>query len=85
MWLVPQSFMKMGQLREGIPAFKLFHLAGLADSGGAGRRLIAQGGAHINNHRIDNFDQVITDGDIENGELLLRAGKKRFYKFIITE
>jgi tyrosyl-tRNA synthetase len=82
---VPQSYLKVEQLRDGIPAFKLFHLSGLADSGGAGRRLIAQGGALINNHRVDNFDQLITDGDVENGELLLRAGKKRFYKFIITE
>lgn len=82
---VPQSFIKMEQLREGIPAFKIFLLSGLADSGGAGRRLISQGGAYINNHRIDNFDQLITDGAIENGVLLLRAGKKRFYKFVIVE
>lgn len=82
---VPQSLMKADQLREGIPAFKLFHLSGLADSGGAARRLITQGGASINNQRIDNFDQLITGDAMENGELLLRAGKKRFYKFIITE
>jgi tyrosyl-tRNA synthetase len=82
---VPQSFLKIVQLREGIPAFKLFHMSGLADSGGAGRRLITQGGASINEHRIDNFDQLITESHIENGELLLRAGKKRFYKFIITD
>ncbi|MFH0725614.1 MAG: tyrosine--tRNA ligase [Pseudomonadota bacterium] len=82
---VPQSFLKIEQLREGIAAFKLFHMSGRADSGGAGRRLIAQGGASINDHRIDNFDQLITESNIENGELLLRAGKKRFYKFIITD
>lgn len=78
---VPHSCMELEDLKAGIPAFKLFHVAGLASSGGAARRLIEQGGAYINGHRIDSFDYLITDKDLANGKTItLRSGKKRFHK-----
>jgi tyrosyl-tRNA synthetase len=52
---VPYSFVEAESLKAGIPAFKLFHQAGLAASGGAARRLIEQGGAYVNGQRIDAF------------------------------
>jgi len=80
----PQSFIDAGRVAAGIPAFKLFHIAGLANSGGAARRLIDQGGAYINSERISTFDRMITPVDFdESNTLLLRAGKKRFHKLII--
>ncbi len=80
---VPSTAMKALELREGIAAFKLFHQVGLAQSGGEARRLIEQGGAYINNRRIEAFDQIITDKDGQEKGLLLRAGKKRFHKIRI--
>ena len=52
---VPESYVEAEKLKAGIPAFKLFHTAGLASSGGAARRLIEQGGAYVNGQRIDSF------------------------------
>jgi tyrosyl-tRNA synthetase len=75
----PHSHMDLAQLREGIPAFKLFHIVGLASSGGAARRLIEQGGGYINGRRIEVSDRMITDKDLNKGEILLRAGKKRYH------
>ncbi len=67
------------ELRDGIPAFKLFQRVGLAASGAAARRLIEQGGAYLNTDRIDVFDRAITDADLdENDILILRSGKKRY-------
>ena len=80
---VPHSYLDMDILQEGIPAFKLFHMVGLATSGGAARRLIEQGGAYLNGQRIETFDSLITDNDMNNMELLLRSGKKRFHKIKI--
>ncbi len=80
---VPQSEMTLSELENGIPAFKLFPMVGLADSGGAARRLIAQGGAYVNGHRVAAFDQVINNNDIKEMEIVLRAGKKRFHKIKI--
>ena len=73
---VPQTVMDIKELETGIPAFKLFALVGLTDSGGAARRLISQGGAYVNAQRIDQFDKMINDNDIKDLEILLRAGKK---------
>ena len=80
---VPQTYVEIEELRKGIPAFKLFQTAGLAASGGAARRLIEQGGAYVNGRRIDSFDQLICDRDLnEDKVIILRSGKKRFHKII---
>jgi tyrosyl-tRNA synthetase len=82
---VPQSFINEEQLKTGIPAFKLFNMVGLTASGGAARRLIEQGGAYINDRRVEISDSVITDNDLINMEILLRAGKKRYHKIKILK
>jgi tyrosyl-tRNA synthetase len=81
---VPHTIMNEEQLKEGIPAFKLYHMVGLASSGGAARRLIEQGGAYVNGKRIESFDYLLTDRDIVDLEILLRAGKKRYHKIKIN-
>ncbi len=77
---VPQSLIDEEELKAGIPAFRLFNRVGLTASGGAARRLIEQGGAYMNDRRIETSDYMITDNDLANMEILLRAGKKRYHK-----
>ena len=79
----PCTYIDEDQLKAGIPAFKLFHMVRLADTSSASRRLITQGGAYLNGKRLASFDCLITDSDIDNMEILLRAGKKRFHKLKI--
>jgi tyrosyl-tRNA synthetase len=81
---VPSSSMPMGDLKTGIPAFRLFQQVGLAKSSGEARRLIQQGGAYINGQRVASFEQIVNDNDINDMELVLRAGKKRFHKILIN-
>ena len=76
----PDSFMDEARLKEGVAAFKLFHEVGLADSSSAARRLIKDGGGYVNGRRIEAFDVMITDKHLNKGELLLRAGKKRYHR-----
>lgn len=66
-------------LIPGIPAFELFHEAGLCSSRGEARRLITQGGGYVNDRQIGAFDEKIglPDAD-EKGEIRLRKGKKRY-------
>ena len=80
---VPHSFFDLKQIQAGIPAFKLFHFVGLAPSGSAAMRLIKQGGAYINGNRISSTEYMISENDLNNKEILLRAGKKRFHKIKI--
>ena len=83
---VPSSSLDAQTLKAGIPAFKLFHQVGLANSGGAARRLIEQGGAYINGTRVASFDYIVSEADLdEHKTMLLRSGKKRFHKIKVQE
>jgi tyrosyl-tRNA synthetase len=81
----PHSNIEIDRLKEGIPAFKLYHMVGLSKSGSEARRLIEQGGAYVNGQRIESFDYLLTDSDIVDMEVLLRAGKKRYHKIKIIK
>ena len=57
----------------------LFVEAGLAQSKGDARRTIGEGGAYLNNARVEDPDRVPSAEDLIGGEwLVLRRGKKRF-------
>ncbi|MFZ7125315.1 MAG: tyrosine--tRNA ligase [Desulfobacterales bacterium] len=80
---VPKSSLGIEELTKGIPLYKVFQMVGLAESSGAARRLILQGGAYVNGNRIDSVDYMLTDQDADNREIVLRSGKKRFHKLLI--
>jgi tyrosyl-tRNA synthetase len=82
---IPSSYISLEDLKNGIPAFKLFHLCGMADSSGAARRLIQQGGAYLNGKRITAFDYLVSSNDFNEMELILRSGKKRYHKIIVQK
>jgi tyrosyl-tRNA synthetase len=82
---VPTYSLKRRILEEGIPAFILFADSGIVKSRGDARRLVMQGGAYLNDRRIEVFDRKITPGDIENGALFLRAGKKKYLRIIVED
>ena len=46
-------------LQDGIPAFELFHEAGLCKSRGEARRNLEQGGGYVNGEPIKTFDERI--------------------------
>jgi tyrosyl-tRNA synthetase len=74
---LPVIEVEKSELDAGIPAFKILVLAGLAESGGAAKRLIAGGGAKVNDIAIKDDMQLITLADL-NGEgvIKLSSGKK---------
>lgn len=65
---------------EGIPAVvDLLVATGLAKSKGDARRTVTEGGAYLNNVRIEDPDQTPSDVDLIGGRwLVLRRGKKNF-------
>jgi tyrosyl-tRNA synthetase len=76
---IPSLEKRREELIHGIPAFELFHEAGLCSSRGEARRLITQGGGYVNDRQIMAFDEKIglPDAD-EKGEIRLRKGKKKY-------
>ncbi|MBF0203605.1 MAG: tyrosine--tRNA ligase [Desulfamplus sp.] len=83
---VPSSVCQISLLdsEQGIPAVDLFVISELVQSKSEARRLITQGGGYVNGQRVTSFDQKITSADIHNNEILLRAGKKKFHKIIMS-
>ncbi len=82
---VPSAYVDITELEAGIPVFKLYHSAGLAESGSAARRLISQGGAYVNGNRVESDNYIVTASDLEDNEIVLRAGKKKFCKIKIKK
>jgi tyrosyl-tRNA synthetase len=74
---LPSVTVARDELVAGIPAFRLFVLAGLAASNGEARRLIRGGGARVNDVAITDEGQVISDRDLRDGAIKLSAGRKQ--------
>ncbi len=70
---LPTIEIPAAELSAGIPAWALFVRAGLAASNGEARRLIAGGGARVNDEKCDEKTLVKAD----SGIVKLSAGKKR--------
>jgi tyrosyl-tRNA synthetase len=63
----------------GATVTDLFVEAGLVQSRSEARRAVAEGGAYLNNERVDDPEYVPNVGDYLGGEVLvLRRGKKSF-------
>ena len=82
---VPTSEISRAELESGIPAYQLFHETELANSKGSARRLIDQGGAYLNGERIEAHDRLVTARDLgADNSLVLRAGKKRYHRLLVS-
>ncbi len=63
--------------RRDHPVAELFAASGLVPSKSAARRAIAEGGAYVNNRRIDDEDAMVGPADLLHGRwLLLRRGRR---------
>lgn len=80
---VPSSDYPKEDIIDVLSVANLFTATGLCKSKSDARRLIKQGGAYINGERAAGFDQTILESDVENNEILLRAGKKKYHKIIL--
>ena len=81
---VPTITISSSELQDGIPMAELFLRVGLVRSRGEARRLIEQGGAYLNGERVSAVDQVIGLDAVQNGMVLLRAGKKRHHRITVS-
>ncbi len=81
---MPSLEIEMDKLKEGIPVLTLFSSTSLASSNSEARRLVTGGGAVINNEKITDLKFIVTDKLLDDeGELILKAGKKRFFRIIV--
>lgn len=74
---LPTIMVASDRLNAGINVTDLFVEAGLAASKGEFRRLVKQGGAKLNDARIDDPDMVVGTDALQDGKVKLSMGKKK--------
>jgi tyrosyl-tRNA synthetase len=79
---MPSATVAAAELEAGIGVLELFKLAGLSASNGEARRLVEQGGARINDEKVENVDRVVTVADLTDDGIILKAGKKRYARVL---
>jgi tyrosyl-tRNA synthetase len=81
---MPSSTIEKSKLDAGIPVLELFASTDLASSNSEARRLVVGGGAMVSGKKVADPKAVIDASYLdEKGELLLKAGKKRYYRIIV--
>lgn len=74
---LPTVEVSKSDLEAGIPTIKLLQLTGLAESGGAAKRLIKGGGCRRNDEKISDIDDVTNAVHLQaEGTIKLSSGKK---------
>ena len=81
---VPTTSLPEERLSEGVEVVDLFVISELAPSKAAARRLIEQGGAYLGDRRVDRADTKVTRRDLGPNGVLLRAGKKRYHRIVVS-
>ena len=80
---VPSAPLKRDEFGKGVGILELFVRAGLCSSNGEARRLVSQGGAYLEGEVIDSVDFRLDESYADREEILIRAGKKRHFRFLI--
>ena len=80
---IPTVPLDGNRLEAGIGILDLLVLAGLAESKGAARRLVEGGGATVNEVRA-TMTTTVGRGDLHDGVLIVRAGKKRHVRLAVN-
>lgn len=71
-------------LENGINVLDLFAKTSLCASKGEARRLIAGGGASVGDIKVTDEKMTVTADMATDGEIILKAGKKRFFRIIVV-
>jgi tyrosyl-tRNA synthetase len=74
---LPSVTVPASDLEVGIPAFRLFTLAGLVVSNAEARRLIRGGGARVNDVTVTEEGLLVAADQLRDGAIKLSAGRKQ--------
>lgn len=76
---VPSSEVPRGSLVDGLPLVEALVEAKLAKSKGEARRTIQQGGAYVNNRRMEDVAAKLSEAELASETVMvLRSGRKKY-------
>jgi tyrosyl-tRNA synthetase len=79
---VPSYELGGADLQAGVGAVDVSVASGLCESKNAARRLARQGGLYVNGKTVAE-DYVLTSSDVDDGAIMLRAGKKKHRRVVV--
>mgnify|MGYP006277879159 CR=1 FL=1 len=77
---IPSTDMNKSIFEEGIGLLALMTDLGLTSSNSEARRLVKQGGVSVNDKKVTDFRKEITLDDFEDGNLMIKKGKKKYHQ-----
>jgi tyrosyl-tRNA synthetase len=81
---LPSVEVTLAQFADGMTAAELFVASGLSSSKGEARRLIRQGGAYLNESRVEDPERTIGDDAFRDGTAVLRRGRKQYRRIALV-
>ena len=78
---IPTTTIAKDELGKNI--IDVLQAAGVIATKSEGRRLIDQGGLHINDKKVERFETPVTIDLFNKGGLLVRKGKKTYHKLVL--
>lgn len=81
---MPTTEVSESELRSGITVVELFFRAGLATTKSDAVRTIKQGGAYVNENKVETITDVINTSSLDQkGSIILRKGKKTYHRITL--
>ncbi len=81
---MPSYTLSKDDLTDGkIAVNDILFKAGMTKSKGEGRRLIEQGGVSVNDKKVASAVETVSADDFSDGSIIVKKGKKVFYKIIL--
>ena len=81
---VPSLDLPRAELEKGLPIVELLVRTGLCATKSDARRLVSQGGAYVSRKNITDVNALVSADAAEDGTILLRAGKKRYFRIVVS-
>ena len=81
---VPTYNLPRKKFEEKVRILEVAQGANLISSMSEGRRLVSQGGLFINNKKLLDPNEFLSEVDFEEGFALLKKGKKNFVKVVLS-
>ncbi len=82
---IPHAELAGDRIAAGVTWVELIAEAGLAPSRREARQLVVQGGASVNEIKIESPDAKVDLTLLKDGAFLVKAGKKRLYRFTVKQ
>ena len=82
---IPTLRVAQDRLDEGVGILEALAELELCGSKSEARRLVQQGGAYINDERVASIERTLGADDLDGGQILVRAGKKKHGRVVVGE